>query len=116
MYRAGRSVANKYLVLYYFDRSDPELAGVSEGMRVGFSVSKRLGGAVERNRVKRSLREAFRACSRSLQEDIDLVFVARAPVLDLMESGGSEAVKEKMIEVLSKASLTMAKEGRRPGP
>ena len=115
MYRAGRSVANKYLVLYYFDRSDPELARVGEGMRVGFSVSKRLGGAVERNRVKRSLREAFRSCSRNLQEDIDLVFVARAPVVDLMESGGSEAVKEKMTEVLRKACLTIEEEGRGPG-
>jgi hypothetical protein len=32
-----------------------------------------------------------------------------------MESGGSGAVKEKMIEVLSKASLMTVKEGRRPG-
>jgi ribonuclease P protein component len=112
-YRAGRSVANKYLVLYYFDRSDPELVVVGEGPRVGFSVSKRLGGAVERNRVKRTLREAFRLCSQYLQGDLDLVFVARAPVVDLIESGGVDTVKEKMVEVLRKASVAMPVEGRR---
>lgn len=111
-YRAGRSVANKFLVLYYFDRSDSELVAAGEGPRVGFSVSKRLGGAVERNRVKRVLREAFRACSQCLQTEMDFVFVARAPVMDLIERGGLEAVKEKMIEVFRKASLLMPIEGR----
>jgi ribonuclease P protein component len=86
---------------------------VGEGPRVGFSVSKRLGGAVERNRVKRTLREAFRLCSQYLQGDLDLVFVARAPVVDLIESGGVDTVKEKMVEVLRKASVAMPGEGRR---
>lgn len=104
-YQAGRSVANRYLVLYYFERPVSGSADSAEGPRVGFSVSKRLGGAVERNGVKRMLREAYRSCSESLSGDMDLVFVARTPMIELLETGGLEAVKEKMVEVFRKASL-----------
>ena len=113
VYRAGRSVANRYLVLYYFVRSEPDV-NEAYGPRVGFSVSKRLGGAVERNSVKRVLREAFRACGGSLGGDMDLVFVARTPIVELVGTGGLEAVKEKMLEVFSKASLRGASGERRP--
>lgn len=106
VYRTGRSVANRYLVLYYFERSG---AGSSEpgdaGPRVGFSVSKRLGTAVDRNRIKRVLREAFRARASSLRGNMDLVFVARAPLADLLRTSGFEAVEEKVDEVLRKASV-----------
>jgi len=105
VYRAGRSVANKFLVLYYFERPRSEGSAGSVGPRVGFSVSKRVGGAVERNSVKRALREAFRSCSGSLQDAMDMVFVARTPLLELLEAEGAGGVKEKMVEVLSKASL-----------
>jgi len=114
VYRAGRSVANKYLVLYYFERSEVKAADSDSGQRVGFSVSKRLGGAVERNSVKRMLREAFRSCSETLRGEWDLVFVARTPLIELLETGGLEAVKEKMLEVFGKASLTGAGQERRP--
>jgi ribonuclease P protein component len=113
VYRAGKSAANRYLVLYYFERSESDVRG-AEGVRVGYSVSKRLGGAVERNSVKRVLREAYRACSESLDAEMDLVFVARTPLIELLGTGGLGAVKEKMVEVFCKASLTSAKVGRRP--
>lgn len=114
VYRAGRSVANRYLVLYYFERQGAGTSG--GGPRVGFSVSKRLGGAVERNGVKRVLREAFRMCSESLEVDVDLVFVARTPLVELIDAGGLGAVKEKIVEVFSKASLTRPGEERRSTP
>lgn len=116
VYRAGRSVANKYLVLYYFERPGTSVPGEDGGPRVGFSVSKRLGGAVERNSVKRVLREAFRACGESLGGGMDLVFVARTPMIELLETGGLGAVKEKMVEVFNKASLTGPGQERRPTP
>ena len=55
VYRQGRSQGNRYLVLYSFPR------GGEEAPRLGVSVSRKVGGAVERNRVKRLLREAFAA-------------------------------------------------------
>ena len=105
VYRAGRSVANKYLVLYYFERSEPVLPGGEARPRVGFSVSKRLGTAVDRNRVKRVLREAFRANDQSLKGNMDFVLIARTPIVELLEAGGSKAVETKMLEIFRKASL-----------
>jgi ribonuclease P protein component len=106
VYRAGRSVANKYLVLYCFERQGPEPADASDsGPRVGFSVSKRLGSAVDRNRIKRVLREAYRGRVVGLNENVDLVLIARAPIVDLLEANGFVAVEEKVDEVLRKASL-----------
>ena len=58
MYRQGRSVANRYLVLYAFPRAGD---GGEEPARVGLSVGRKVGGAVERTLVKRLLREA---CTR----------------------------------------------------
>lgn len=49
--------------------------------RVGFSVSKRVGKAVVRNRVKRRLREIVRR--RNLVEGMDIVFTARVPAADV---------------------------------
>jgi hypothetical protein len=59
------------------------------------------------------LREAFRMCSGSLEVDVDLVFVARTPLVELIDAGGLGAVKEKIVEVFSKASLTGPGEERR---
>lgn len=116
VYRTGRSVANRYLVLYYFERpsSGPGTPLRAAGVRVGFSVSKRLGSAVDRNRIKRVLREAFQAHRHSLGGDMDLVLIARTPIIELLDAGGFKAVEDKMVEVLRKAALVSSREERRP--
>ena len=113
-YRAGKSVANRYMVLYYFERSATASVGDDKGARVGFSVSKRLGNAVDRNRVKRVLRESFRTNRQCLEGDMDLVFVARGPTVELLETEGQKAVEGKMLEVLQKASLLRGQHQERP--
>jgi ribonuclease P protein component len=77
-------------------------------------VSKRLGTAVDRNRIKRVLREAFRAHGQSMRGNMDLVLIARAPIVELLETDGFKVVEEKMVEVLRKASLVSQGEERRP--
>jgi len=77
VFHHGRSFANRYLVLYYLPNRQ------SEHFRVGFSVSKKVGKAVVRNRVKRLLREAFRLEKDGVKEPIDFVVIARPSAADL---------------------------------
>ena len=72
--KTGRSWVNRLLVL----RATENEVGFS---RVGFSVSKRVGKAVVRNRVKRRLKEIVRR--RNLVEGMDIVFTARLPAADV---------------------------------
>lgn len=102
VYRQGRSTANRHLVLYTFEN-----AGV-ERSRVGLSVSRKVGGAVERNRVKRMLREAFAHSETELKPGMDVVVVARPSAAELVEREGLAGVEQALAELLGKAG---AKEG-----
>lgn len=77
IYRQSRSLSTKYLVLY------PRKVKGS-GIRVGFSVSKKVGKAHVRNYYKRRLSEIIRRNFDKLQPGYDLVFVARNPIVELI--------------------------------
>ncbi len=100
VYRQGRSVANRYLVLYAFPRSADEQA------RVGLSVGRKVGGAVERNHLKRLLREACASLADELPAGHDVVVVARAPARELGETQGVQGVRDALAELLAKAPVT----------
>jgi ribonuclease P protein component len=104
VYREGRSHASRHLVVYAFPRSDEE----SEA-RLGVSVGRKLGGAVERNRMKRLLREAFWAAAGELQPGHDFVIVARPAAGELARQGGERAVEEALRSVLTEAGLARLK-------
>jgi ribonuclease P protein component len=99
VYRQGRSHGNRYLVLYAFPR------GGEEEARLGVSVSRKVGGAVERNRVKRLLREAFAARLDGLAPGQDLVVVARPDVWELAEREGLAGVQAALGELVEKAGV-----------
>ena len=77
VYAKGRSHAHPVAVLYIMKRTG-EYAGAAPGIRIGFVVSKKQGGAVVRNRIKRRMREAVRLRLSDLREGaFDLIFVGR---------------------------------------
>jgi ribonuclease P protein component len=97
VYRQGRSKGNRFLVLYAFPRAEE---GTEDGPRLGLSVSKRIGGAVDRNRVKRVLREAFWAEAERLPGGNDYVVVARPDARGLAEREGTPGVRKALAELV----------------
>jgi len=106
VYREGRSHASRHLVVYAFPRS----ADDDTDPRLGVSVGRKLGGAVERNRMKRLLREAFWSNSESLREGHDFVIVARPAAGELARDGGEQAIAEALRTVLADAGLAAGEE------
>jgi ribonuclease P protein component len=101
VYRHGRSVSTRYLVLYWFERSSEEVA--DEAPRLGLAVPKAVGTAVVRNRMKRRLRELFQARSGQLPQDHDYVLVVRPGLAEAAEQRGFDWLGERVEEILEKA-------------
>ena len=83
VYRQGRSYGSRFLVLWMFPRAGGAVGEADPEPRLGVTVTRAVGGAVERNRVKRLLREAFDAEGAGVPPNHDVVIKARPDVREL---------------------------------
>ena len=102
-YKKGRSFANPMLVLYVRPTR-------GDACRIGFSISKKLGGAVERNRIKRRLREVLRAKAAKLSPGFDVILVGRVRLKDAPFNEIDGAV----VELLNRAKMLANDDAPKP--
>jgi ribonuclease P protein component len=98
VYRQGRSVSTRFLVLHWFSREEGD-----DEPRLGLAVPRAVGTAVVRNKMKRRLRELWRARLEELPRGRDYVLVVRPGLPEAAESRGFDWLGERVDEVLSKA-------------
>lgn len=98
VYRRGRSVSTRYLVLYWFAREEDD----GGPPRLGIAVPRSIGGSVVRNRIKRQLREAWR--TRLPEAARDYVLVVRPGLPEGVEARGFEWLTARIDEVLGKVA------------
>ena len=94
VYKKGKSVAEKFVVLYYLENNLPY-------KRQAFLASKKVGKSVERNRARRLMKESFRELAPYIIEGKDLIFIARKSILDKK----CKDVHSSMRRALEKAAL-----------
>jgi len=92
--RFGKSFAHPLVVLYMTASGEPQT-------RVGISAGRWVGGAVERNRAKRLLREAVRSLYTQILPGNDLLLIARAP----LPKANLSATQAALLSVLQRARL-----------
>lgn len=87
LYEHGEKVVGRYFVLHAARRE-------GQGRKFGVAVSRKVGNAVVRNRVKRYLREIYRTHRAQLDDDLHLVIVARPVSARLTFHGAQDAVQQ----------------------
>ncbi|MCL6585145.1 MAG: ribonuclease P protein component [Anoxybacillus sp.] len=95
VFQQGKSMANRQFVVYVFDRPEQPF------FRLGLSVSKKIGKAVVRNRVKRYIRQVFLELREQIAPGKDYVVIARIPTSEMNYA----EVKKSLIHVLKKAGV-----------
>jgi ribonuclease P protein component len=99
VYRQGRSVSSRFLVLYWFPQEEPA------DPRFGFSVPRSVGDAVRRNRVKRQLRELWRDRLARVPSGHDYVLIVRPGLPEAVEANGFDWLGERVDEVLDQVKV-----------
>lgn len=96
VYQSGNSLANTYLVLYYLRNPYGKVQN-----RYGITVSKKVGKAVVRNKVRRRIRELIRLNEDHIAVGYEIVFVSRVRAKDAT----FQELKNAFFSLLKKSGL-----------
>src|ERR1700720_4662934 len=100
VYDRRRSASDRWLIVYACENGLPH-------RRLGMSVSRKVGPAVVRNRLRRLYREAFRLSRDQLPSGLDLVLIPRSP-----EEPPLEALKASLVKLVRQLARKVEKEAR----
>ncbi|XXM72186.1 ribonuclease P protein component [Lysinibacillus sphaericus] len=95
IFKKGTSFANRQFVLYSLKQEE------AQPFRIGISVSKKIGNAVCRNRIKRYIRQAFLELREDVQDNHDYLIIARKPAADM----DFHEVKSSITHVLKRGKV-----------
>lgn len=98
IFKRGKSFANRQFVVYCYEKEG------QDDFRIGLSVSKKIGNAVTRNRIKRYIRQAFLEMKDEVKPNMDYVIIARhqAATMDFHESKKSLQHVLKIAKMIQK--------------
>jgi ribonuclease P protein component len=99
VYDRRRSVSDEWLIVYACENGLPHL-------RVGLSVSRKVGNAVRRNRLRRLYREAFRLTRSEMPGGLDLVLIPRKK-----EDPELESLKKALPQLVGQLARKLGREG-----
>ncbi len=102
VHRRGRSVSSRFLVLYWLPQDEPAEP------RLGLAVPRAAGGAVERNRIKRRLREVWRERLERVPPGHDYVLIVRPGLPAAVETNGFAWLGERVDELLEQTGSVAA--------
>ncbi|WP_046176380.1 ribonuclease P protein component [Domibacillus indicus] len=103
VFSKGKSFANRQFVVYMYKKEQ------NVPFRLGLSVSKKLGNAVVRNRIKRYIRQSFTELKADIKAGYDFIIIARKPAADMSYAD----VKGSLIHVMK---LARALQGEKTDP
>ncbi|MDD2502368.1 MAG: ribonuclease P protein component [Clostridia bacterium] len=93
-YKKGRSLGHPLLVLIYRKTRNADI-------RIGYSVTKKFGNAVQRNQIKRQLREILRLQLPELKQGCDIIFIVRREA----KGASYKSLEEAVNQLLKRAKL-----------
>ncbi|MBM7648137.1 ribonuclease P protein component [Bacillus ectoiniformans] len=106
VFNRGKSFANRQFVIYMY-KNENEVP-----FRIGLSVSKKIGNAVMRNRIKRYIRQSFAELKEQIKPGYDFVIIARKPATDL----SCKEVKSSLAHILKRAKvISLQKKSKEAG-
>ncbi len=101
VFQRGESFSNRQLIMYVKPRDVQLEEGKDLNSRIGIVVSKKIGNAIRRNRIKRLIREVFRLHKRKIIRPVDLIIIARVNIGD----GELWQMEESILDLWRKAKI-----------